>query len=40
MQIIAEVKKCNVASITAFQKAGFRESHVTRLYDFKVLPNE
>tara|TARA_B100000315_G_scaffold68111_1_gene62043 strand:- start:525 stop:647 length:123 start_codon:yes stop_codon:yes gene_type:complete len=40
MQIIAEAKKYNVASITAFQKAGFRGSHVTCLYDFKVLPNE
>jgi L-amino acid N-acyltransferase YncA len=40
MQIIAEIKKDNVASIEAFQKAGFKESHVTYSYGFKVLPNE
>jgi len=40
MQIIAEIKKDNVASIKAFEKTGFKESHVTYFYDFKVLQNE
>lgn len=33
--IIAEIKKDNIASIKAFQKAGFKESHVTYLLDAK-----
>ena len=40
MRIIAEIKKDNVTSIKAFGKAGYKESHVTFFYDFKVLPNE
>jgi len=32
-QIIAEIKKDNVASIKAFQKAGFKESHVTFVFN-------
>ena len=38
--LIAEIKKDNVASAKAFKKAGYKESHVTYSYDFKVLPNE
>ena len=40
MQIIAEIKKDNVASIKAFEKAGFKENHVTYSYDYKILTNE
>ena len=31
--IIAEIKKDNIASIKVFQKAGFKESHVTYMLD-------
>ena len=31
--IIAEVKKDNIASIKVFQKAGFKESHFTFVYN-------
>lgn len=31
--IIAEIKKDNIASIKAFQKAGFKGSHVTYVID-------
>ncbi len=31
--IIAEIKKDNIASIKAFQKAGFEESHMTFVYN-------
>ena len=40
MQIIAEIKKYNVAPIKAFEKTGFKESNVTYFYDLKVLQNE
>ena len=30
--IVAEIKKDNIASVKAFQKAGFKESHVTLVY--------
>jgi len=38
--LIAEIKKDNLASIKAFEKAGFKENHVTYSYDFKILTNE
>lgn len=31
--IIAEIKKDNTASVKAFQKAGFKESHITFIYN-------
>lgn len=31
--IIAEIKKDNIASIKAFQKSGFKESHLTYIFD-------
>jgi RimJ/RimL family protein N-acetyltransferase len=31
--LIAEIKKDNIASIKAFQKAGFNESHLTFVYN-------
>lgn len=31
--ITAEIKKNNIASIKAFQKAGFRESYITLVYE-------
>jgi len=34
--IIAEIKKDNVASIKAFKKAGFKESHVTYIFNLDV----
>ncbi len=33
--LIAEIKKDNIASIKAFQKAGFRESHLTYIFNDK-----
>ncbi len=33
--IIAEIKKDNVASIKAFQKAGFRERSITYMFDLE-----
>lgn len=33
--LIAEIKKGNIASIKAFQKAGFEESHVTYVLNAK-----
>ena len=33
MQIIAEIKKDNLASINAFKKAGFKVDHLTLLFD-------
>ena len=33
MQIIAEIKKDNITSIKAFQKAGYRESHLAYVFD-------
>jgi RimJ/RimL family protein N-acetyltransferase len=34
-QIIAEIKRDNIASIKAFQKAGFEESHLTLVYRYE-----
>jgi len=33
MQIIAEIKEDNLASINAFKKAGFKTDHLTLLFD-------
>ena len=33
MQIIAEIKKDNLASINAFKKVGFKVDHLTLLFD-------
>ena len=33
--LIAEIKKNNMASIKAFQKAGYKECHLTYIYDLK-----
>jgi RimJ/RimL family protein N-acetyltransferase len=33
MQIIAEIKKDNITSIKAFQKAGYKENHLTYIFD-------
>lgn len=38
--IIAEIKENNVASIKAFQKAGFKMSHLTYIFDSKGLSCE
>jgi len=35
--IVAEIKNDNVASIKAFQKAGFKESHLTYIFDSKYI---
>ena len=31
--LVAEIKKDNIASIRAFEKAGFKESHLTFIYE-------
>jgi RimJ/RimL family protein N-acetyltransferase len=36
--IVAEIKRENIASIKAFQKAGFRESHVTYVFNKNRAP--
>jgi len=33
-KIIAEIKKENIQSIKAFQKAGFKESYVTYIFPY------
>jgi len=35
MQIIAEIKSGNLSSIKAFQNAGFKESHVTYIFELQ-----
>jgi RimJ/RimL family protein N-acetyltransferase len=31
--LIAEIKKDNIATIKAFQKAGYKENHLTYIFD-------